>query len=166
MPQILLRFLEPGDLTAYTPEGADAPRIVIKEDRTILGARVKRAFPMSDKDEYYSIQDGMNKEVGVLRSLDGLDPESRKIIEEMLNRHYFQPIISQIRSLKQDAGMWKFEVMTHRGPAEFYVRNWRDSAYELGIGRWQISSVDGLRFEIPDLNALDVKSQDLLDQIF
>ena len=57
-------------------------------------------------------------------------------------------------------------VETQRGDAEIYVRNWRDSAYETGAGRWQILSVDGLRFTIPDINALDARSQDLLDQVF
>ena len=73
---------------------------------------------------------------------------------------------NRIESLVQDAGMWHFKVQTQRGDAEIYVRNWRDSAYETGAGRWQILSVDGLRFTIPDINALDARSQDLLDQVF
>ncbi len=61
--------------------------------------------------------------------------------------------------------MWRFSVSTGRGDAEFYVRNWRDSAHEVSPGRWLIHSVDGGRFEIPDIGTLDAKSQRLLDQL-
>ena len=79
---------------------------------------------------------------------------------------YFTPTILSIESLRQDGGMWLFKVETQRGPAEFYVRNWRDSSHEISHLRFQIVSVDGQRFEIRDLNALDERSQALLDQLF
>jgi hypothetical protein len=82
-----------------------------------------------------------------------------------LDRRYFTPRILRIDFLKQDAGMWKFNVETQRGLAEFYVRNWRDSAHETGGGRWQISSVDGQRYEIQSVEALDARSQALLEQL-
>ncbi|HRK21093.1 MAG TPA: DUF1854 domain-containing protein, partial [Fimbriimonadaceae bacterium] len=76
------------------------------------------------------------------------------------------PTIRAIDSLRQDGGMWLFKVQTQRGPAEFYVRNWRDSSAEISHNRFQIVSVDGQRFEIRDLNALDDRSQAALDQLF
>ncbi|HEY0867813.1 MAG TPA: DUF1854 domain-containing protein, partial [Fimbriimonas sp.] len=60
---------------------------------------------------------------------------------------------------------WRFKVRTQRGPAEFYVRNWRDSAHEIQPNRWHINSVDGGRFEIRNLESLDVDSRRLMDQI-
>ena len=61
--------------------------------------------------------------------------------------------------------MWKFDVDTDRGSSDFYVRNWRDSAYELTRGRWQITSVDGGRYEIKNLDDLDERSQILIEQL-
>lgn len=102
----------------------------------------------------------------MLASLDGLQAETRKVIEQELDRRYFAPVISKINSLKQEAGMWQFVVETQRGPSEFYVRNWRDSAHEVGGGQWQIQSVDGQRYFIRKMDELDERSQSLLDEIF
>ena len=148
------------------PEGGSQPRIEIKDRQTILNARVRRAFPLSNPKTYISIQDAGGNEIGMLPSMDGLDEDSRVVMEAELDRRYFAPMISKIDNLKQDAGMWHFTVQTQRGKAQFYVRNWRDSAYETAAGRWQIQSVDGLRYTIPDLNSIDARSQDLLEQVF
>ncbi len=148
------------------PEGAAQPRVVIRDRQCLLNARIRRAFPLSRPDGYLSIQDGSGHEVGLLRSTEGLEVVTKEIFDEELDRRYFAPEIAVIDSLKQDAGMWQFNVKTQRGPAEFYVRNWRDSAHELGVGHWQITSVDGLRYDIPNLEKLDQRSQDLLEQVF
>ena len=161
-----ITYIESADVSAMLPEGAAQPRVVIRDRQCIMNARIRRAFPLSSAETYVSVQDGAGKEVGMLRSLDGLDAGSRKIFEEELDRRYFAPEISKIDMLKQDASMWKFAVQTQRGPAEFYVRNWRDSAHELNAGHWQITSVDGLRYDIPNLDLLDQRSQDLLQQVF
>lgn len=101
----------------------------------------------------------------MLRSMDDLEPETESIFEEELNRRYFTPQVERIDGLRSEAGMWRFNVQTQRGPAEFYVRNWRDNAHEITPGRWMILSVDGARFEIVKIEDLDAKSQRLLDQL-
>jgi len=160
-----LRYVEASEVRAWRPEGAAHLRLEIADDRTILSARIKLAFPLSDPDRLISIQDGDGKEVALLRTLDGLEPETRRWIDQQLDRRYFTPRIDRIEVLKQEAGMWRFVVKTQRGDAEFYVRNWRDSAHEIAPNRWQINSVDGGRFEILNLDALDAQSLRLLDQL-
>ncbi len=145
--------------------GAIHPRIQVNSEYVILSAVLKRVFPMSNPSIYVSIQDGSGKEIGILRSLQGLDEQTSKIIEEELDRRYFTPHVIEINELRMEAGMWRFDVQTQRGSTRFFVRNWRDSAQEITPGRWQIMSVDGARFEILDLTRLDAKSQRLLDQL-
>ena len=84
-------------------------------------------------------------------------------IDAHLDRRYFTPRILQIESLRQEAGMWRFVVETQRGRSEFFVRNWRDNAHEISPNRWHILSVDGGRYEIPNLEALDAQSRRLMD---
>jgi len=165
MGAIAVRYLEPEQIRASRPLGSAHIRVEILEERTILNAQIKRVFPLSEPLQYLSIQDGAGKEVGVLRRVEGLDQTTRDLFSEQLDRRYFTPRIQRIQTLRQEAGMWRFEVETQRGPAEFFVRNWRDSAHEFGLNRWLIHSVDGGRFEIEDLNALDETSRRLLDQI-
>lgn len=161
-----IRYLSGDQITVLLPDGATHPRVIIDGVLCILAARFRKAFPFSQAGQYYSIQDGAGKEIGMLRSLDELDAASRKILETELERRYFTPTILSIDSLKQDGGMWLFKVKTQRGPSQFYVRNWRDSSAEISQNRFQILSVDGQRFEIRDLTALDEKSQASLDQLF
>jgi hypothetical protein len=47
----------------------------------------------------------------------------------------------------------------------FYVRNWRDNVHELSPVRYLIVAVDGSRYEIRDLNALDGRSRAWLDRL-
>lgn len=160
-----VRYFEPHQLRAFRQPGAVHPRLEIIGEFVILSALIKRVFPLSNPTIYISILDGSGKEVGVLRTMDGLEPATLSIFQEELDRRYFTPQVDRIDALRSEAGMWRFDVQTQRGPTRFYVRNWRDSAHEITAGRWQILSVDGARFEILKLEDLDAKSQRLLDQL-
>jgi len=165
MPNSPVRYLEPAQVHASRPSGAIHPRVEIVDEFVVLSALIRRAFPLSNPQVYLSIQDAAGKEIGVLRTIEGLDPKTAEIFSEELDRRYFTPHVQQIDGLRQEAGMWKFDVQTQRGAAQFYVRNWRDNAQEITPGRWQILSVDGARFEILKADELDAKSQRLLDQL-
>ncbi|MEM4407763.1 MAG: DUF1854 domain-containing protein, partial [Candidatus Caldarchaeum sp.] len=90
---------------------------------------------MSAPEKYISIQDGTGTEIAIIESLESLDPQSRQIILEELDRKYFTPFIVRILSLKQEASMWKWEVQTQRGTTIFYIRGVRDSIHEVAPGR-------------------------------
>ena len=160
-----IRYVEGRSLRATRPEGAIHLRLEIEDSLCIPNAKVRRAFPLSRPDGFLSLQGADGKEIAMLRGLDEVEPSSRRLLDEELDRRYFTPRIERIVGLRQDAGMWRFAVETQRGPAEFFVRNWRDSAVEIARDRWQIMSVDGGRFEIPNLGALDPGSLRLLDQL-
>lgn len=161
-----IRYLSGLSLRFEKAEGANHLRLEVMDDRCLLVCMIKRAFPLSQSEQFLSIQDAEGKEIGVLKHLSELDPSSRKLVEADLDRRYFTPKISRLVNLKQDGGMWTFNVETSRGPSEFYVRNWRDSSSEIAPGRFLIQSVDGKRYEVPNFNALDQKSQIMLEQLF
>ncbi len=161
-----LRFFEADKLRFSLPENAARLRVEVVDEYCLIDAIIRRPFPMSRPSSFLSIQNSKGEEVGMIRSLDDLDNESRKLVEREMDRRYFTPKILQLKSLKQEGGMWTFEVSTSRGPCTFYVRNWRDSSHEMAPGRFIIQSVDGQRFEVPDFDALDQKSQILIEQLF
>ena len=160
-----IRYVEGRALRATRLDGAIHLRLEVEDEFCVAQARVRRAFPLSKPDGFLSLQGSDGKEIAMLRGLDEVEPASRRLLDEELDRRYFTPSIEGIESLRSEAGMWRFNVRTQRGPAEFYVRNWRDSAVEISSGRWQINSVDGGRFEIKNLEALDAQSLRLLDQL-
>jgi len=166
MPSEALRYLDPHQVKFWkaTPE-ASSLRCEISGERCLPKARLRRAFPVSAKDRFISVEDGAGKEIGLLPTLEGLDDQSRRLVVEDLERRYFTPNIQSINTLVQEGGIWTFGVTTQRGVLQFHVRNWRDSSHEIAPGRWQIHSVDGVRFEIPNVDALDARSKLLLEQL-
>lgn len=159
------RYVDGDQIRLWRPEGASHLRAEIIGERSIPVVLIRRSFPQSEPDRFLSIQGADGVEICILRNVTELDPASRTVVEEDLDRRYHTPRISAIRELKHDAGMWYFEADTQRGPCTFYVRNWRDSAHETGPGRLQILTVDGRRFEIEDYLALDERSLTLMEQL-
>lgn len=160
-----LRYLDGSMVRVSRPDGAASLRIHIDGEEAVLAGRVRRVFPLSNPEALISLQDIEGKELGLINPAD-LDPTSQKTITEELDRTYFTPVISRIASLKQEGGMWTWQVETSRGDATFYVRSWRDSSSEIQTGRWQIQSVDGQRYEIRDFEALDDRSKQFIEQLF
>lgn len=161
-----LLFLEPDSVRFWRLDSSATVRCEVLSERCVLDARVRRAFPLSHPEAYVSVEDGAGKEIGILRSLEGLDPDSRAVIDQELDRRYFTPTILEITKLWQEGGIWTFHVRTQRGEATFYVRNWRDSAHEIQPGRWQIRSIDSQRYDIRSFDDLDERSKMLLEQVF
>jgi hypothetical protein len=159
------RFLDPAQVHVTLPAEDAGPRVELKGELTVPNAQFRRLLPLSEPGTFIAIQDGAKKEIGVLKNLEGMDEASRTLVNRILDRQYFTPKVSTIKSLKPEGGMWHFIVETSRGPAEYYVRNWRDSAHEISANRWLVHSVDGQRFEIPKVDEMDAQSQSLMDQL-
>ncbi len=161
-----VRFLNPAEISLQFPPGAVHPRLTIQGDRTLLHARLFRCFPLTSPDAFISIQDESGRELGIMKDLAGLDPDSRKALDEYMDRRYFTPIIEKITALTQEASMWRWEVSTQRGISQFYIRGVRDSVHEVAPKRWQVVSIDGQRYEIRNFDELDAKSRDLFESLF
>ena len=159
------RYLDPAKVRVTLPAEDAGPRVELQDELAVPNAQFRLLLPLSDPKTFIAIQDAAKKEIGVLKSLDGMDSASRAIVERLIDHQYFTPQVSTITSLKPEGGMWHFKVETSRGPAEYYVRNWRDSAHEISANRWLVHSVDGQRFEIPKVDEMDVQSQNLMDQV-
>lgn len=161
-----IRYANGSELSIRNIEGSPSLRIIWKENLCVLSGGIRCAFPLSNPDSHFSIHDGEGAEVCIVESLAELDDVSQRAVRQYLDRRYFTPKIEKIEELAQDGGMWLFKVQTSRGITQFYVRNWRDNSFELKPGRWMILSVDGKRFEIPDMEQLDARSRQLVEQLF
>jgi hypothetical protein len=60
--------------------------------------------------------------------------------------------------MKEEFGYIYWEVETDRGSRRFTTKGHHDSVMPITDTRVLVLDVDGNRFEIPDFNALDVKS--------
>jgi len=128
-------------------------------DRTYLEVSVVRAFPLSSESRYIGLLSGRLEEIGVIVDPEELDLESRETIAGELTRRYFSTHILQVTSIREEFGATYWDVVTDRGPREFVSKGLRDNVTYLSGGRLLIPDVDGNRYEIPDLNALDDDSR-------
>jgi hypothetical protein len=137
-------------------------RMTILGYRSYITVQAVRAAPLSDPDRYISLLDGNGEEICLVRDPAELDEVSRQILREELNRRYMTAIVERIHSLQNELGVSYFDVQTNRGRREFVLQNIQEDIRQLGERRILLLDVDGNRFEIPDLDALDKRSVKLL----
>ena len=157
-----VRYLDPKSVRLFR-HGA-ALRLVVEGEFCVLKASVVRAFPLSRADRYLSVLDGTNKEVGVIVSPDGLDAESRRLLDEELARRYHLPIVIRVVSIRERFSTQEWNVETNRGRGEFTTRNLHDATSEPSPDRLIITDVENNRYEIPRVSALDPASRRFLAQ--
>lgn len=139
-------------------------RVLLKigdEEKVVY--RVMRNFPLTGPEKYLSLADEEGKELGMIRQLKDLDPSSKKILEEELERAYFVPVIKRILAVRElYGGVTDIAVETDKGYREFELRS-KDTIRFVGLSRIMITDVDGNRYEIPNMGALDARSKSLIE---
>lgn len=161
-----VRFLESHGLRLFRTHSEDATvRLTLEGDRSWREVRIARAFPFSNPDRYIGLRDGDDKDIGILTTLQGLDGDSRAIIEEELERRYFTPRIEKVLTVSEQFGVVTWEVETDKGPRRFLVRNLRDSTFPLGRNRLMMTDTDGNRYEFPDVTVVGTKAMAVLSKV-
>ena len=91
-----------------------------------------------------------------------LDKEAREILLQELNKRYLTSQVISINRASTEFGVTYWNVETDRGQKEFVTQSLQENAQWMGTSQLLIIDVDGNRFEIRDVNALDPKSRDYL----
>ena len=125
--------------------------------------RVVRAAPLSHPSRYITFLDEKGRELCTVDRLDDLPQAERRLVEEELADYYLGSAIQRINELESEFGIAYWDVETPRGRRDFVVKDVRSSITWLSPTRLLIVDVDGNRFEIQDLRALDRRSQELLE---
>lgn len=127
--------------------------------------QVIRLFPFTEPDQYISIRtvEERSKEIGVIEDMKRMPKETRKMLQEQLNLHYFTPIIQKVLNIKDEYGYAYFHVMTDRGECRFTINMGGNAVVRLTDTRLLITDLDENRFEIPDVLQLSQKEQRKLD---
>ena len=135
---------------------ADADKTPVKQD---LG-RVffHRCFPFETPDEYISVLNKDGREYAMIRDLAEMPDEAQEIIRAELDRKYLCPTVTKIKSLKEKLGYSFWEVETDKGDMSFSMHDTYRNIARVGDGMLIISDVDGNRYRIDDVAALDRKS--------
>lgn len=118
----------------------------------------RRLFPVSGLTKYITLLDKDGNEKAIIRNINNLMPESKKVIEECLEQYYLVPKILKVIDTTEKYGIIKWIVNTDRGNKFFEIRNRNHDIKVLYDGRILIRDSDDNRYEIPDYKNLDKKS--------
>ena len=150
-PETAEFYETPGGFTGLRYNGAEHKRISLR-----------RSMPIADPSSYISVADHENKEICVIRSLSDLTGEQLRIVSDELDRRYYCPEIAEIKSVKDKMGYVYMELrVTGRGEAfdkNCAVKDVNKNIRMIDDDRLIIFDVDGNRYIVPSLAALDKKS--------
>ena len=140
-------------------------RMTIEGDRSYLKVKIVRAAPLSNPAKYICFLDAKDEIICTVKELGELDEASQVIVLEEMDRRYLTSTITRIEAVRTDFGVTYWDVRTDRGFREFVMQEISENTRWLGERRLLLIDVDGNRFEIPDLDALDRRSQKLLETV-
>lgn len=153
-------FTKPGDLKVFRDDSNNLA-VEVKGRGRWAKVAIRLAFPYSDPEHYIAlVHDG--EQVGMVRDLGELEPESRAVLREALKMRYHVPEVLRILDVREDrnAAVWSIE--TDRGPRHLTVRD-RHNFRRIKGGDTVIVDVDGNRFRLRRDRIFDEESQRLLD---
>jgi len=102
--------------------------------------------------------------VGILRDLAKLSKDDRGAARDELDRRYLVPRIQRILACRARFDLLEWTVETDRGETKFLTRHLREQVKEVAPERLSLIDVEGNRYDVPSLDALDPESRRLLEQ--
>jgi len=136
-----------GFLFMACPKDAEPRRVLLHRD-----------FPFDHPWAYISVLSTDSMELAFLQSVDLFDGEEKEMIVRELERKYYTPSIKKIISVKDRFGFSYWDVETDSGKVTFTLQDTFKSISRAGDNKLFFSDVDGNRFVIEDIEALDRKS--------
>lgn len=115
-------------------------------------------FPISGPDRYISLLNEKNEEIAVIRNVNNLMPDSKKVIKEVLYNYYLIPKITAVLDRSEKYGILRWKVETDRGVREIEITHRQSDVKVIYQKRVLIKDSNDNRYEIPDYDALDARS--------
>ncbi|MBN1437331.1 MAG: DUF1854 domain-containing protein [Sedimentisphaerales bacterium] len=157
-----IRFLTP-DMCQIHLGAHDALHVTVKNERIYGGVYATRIFPVGHPGKFISLiyigPDGKETEVGIIRELEEFPEKAVQLIQESLQRRYLVRNISKINKVGLKYGFIAFEVVTDKGPSEFFMYWQHDKAHDYGVNGKVLLDVDDNRYMIADIDQLSAREK-------
>ena len=138
-------------------------KLTLKDGTVYEDLEPRMLFPFTKHDEYISLLDNREKEIGFVRALEELNDESVEALQACFREYYMIPKIKRLIACEDKFGNLKWKVETDRGVVSFRIRNRHSDIKKLwGTNRVIIRDSNDNRYEIPDCTAMDAHSNRLL----
>lgn len=140
-------------------------RMTVAETVSYVTVKPVWAAPLSHPGRYLALLNGKGEEITTIADLDTLPAESQVAVKEEIRRRYLTPLITRIESARSEFGITYWTVQTDRGRREFVTQSLQENAQWISDCHLVLVDVDGNRFEIEDVNNLDITSQEYIERI-
>ena len=151
-----------GQMARFTRKDITMVDVALEDGTTFENVEPRCLFPSSNGRKFITLLDENGAEQAVIRDLDALPAEQRRIIEGCLAEYYLIPRIVKIYNTTEKFGLITLDTETDRGPARIEIRNLLYGFKQVG-NRLLLRDSNDNRYEVPDLTRLDAKSRHLLD---
>ena len=123
---------------------------------------IRLAFPLELSSRFVGFFSRDGEELGLLEEVDALEPASRELLLEELEKVYFRPVIMSIDHIGEEFGVVQMEAQTTSGPCHIEIRNLRKNVRTLSRDRLLIEDTDGNRYEINSWQRLPGRARSVL----
>ena len=147
----------------YQPK--DRLRLTVDGDQSYLTVKPAWSAPLTRPGKHLALLNGKGEEIVTIDDPDELDEASRAAVEEELHRRYLTATVHKITYAKSEFGAGYWHVITDRGERDLVTQSLQENAQWLSPVHLLLIDVDGNRFEIPDVTALDEKSRMFADRM-
>lgn len=140
-------------------------RLTIAGDRSHTAVKPVWAAPLSQPGRYLALLNAKNEEVAMIEDPADLPNDCIAAIQTELTRRYLTATVARVVKANVEFGATYWHVETNRGPRDFVTQNLQENAQWLSPTHLLLIDVDGNRFEIPDVEALDARSRHIVRTI-
>jgi hypothetical protein len=158
-PSNELRWLTP-ETTELSESEFLRLQCTVRDEETEVydDVRAVLLFPVRHARRYIALRNtgltGPLGEIGVINRLSAFPPAQQALIEERLQKQYYEQIIERIYRIETGHGQLFFDVETQRGREQF-VMPWRSSATQAYGERGKVLlEALGNRYILPDVDTL------------
>ena len=137
--------------------------LTLQDGRTHEGVVPVRAFPLQAPGEFVAFMSLEGKEVAWVDDLSTLPEEMRALVNEEIALREMMPTIQRIVSVSTLSTPSTWDVVTDRGATKLILKGEEDIR-RLSSSTLIITDSHGLRFILPDIQALDKNSRRILDR--
>jgi hypothetical protein len=137
--------------------------LTLTDGRVYEGVVPVRAFPLQAPEQCVAFMSLEGKEVAWVDELSALPQDTRELIKQEIASREMMPVIERIVSVSTLSTPSTWEVVTDRGATQLILKGEEDIRRLTG-STLIITDSHGLRFMLPDMQALDKNSRRILDR--
>ena len=151
-----------GNAVKITPKDITIVDVELQDGTILQNVEPRCLFPITNARKFITLLDENGAEQAVIRDLDALPKDQRKVIEGCLAEYYLIPYVVKILNAEEKFGLNILDTETDRGPARIEISNLLRGMKQDG-NRVLLRDVNDNRYEIPDVTKLDVHSRHCLE---